>query len=287
VELPAGASYARNIVRNEGEMSNRGWEVTVNSRNLTGKFQWNTEFVISGNKNKLEYLELQKVYYEAPTTDAFHDTRVIRNAPGQPLSKFWGYIYDGVDPQTGDAMYRDITGDGKLTSSDLTYIGDPNPKFTYGLTNTFTYKGLNLSVLIQGSYGNDIFNSSKGDIVGMYDCRNQSVDVLRRWRKPGDVTDIPKIGWNVQPSTFFIEDGSYIRLKDVSLSYNFSGNFLKKLGVTRLQPYFTARNLLTITKYSGMDPEVNQFGNRGAIQGIDWGTYPHSKIYTIGINVEF
>lgn len=287
VELPAGASYARNIVRNEGEMSNRGWEVTVNSRNLTGKFQWNTEFVISGNKNKLEYLELQKVYYEAPTTDAFHDTRVIRNAPGQPLSKFWGYIYDGVDPQTGDAMYRDITGDGKLTSSDLTYIGDPNPTFTYGLTNTFTYKGLNLSVLIQGSYGNDIFNSSKGDIVGMYDCRNQSVDVLRRWRKPGDVTDIPKIGWNVQPSTFFIEDGSYIRLKDVSLSYNFSGNFLKKLGVTRLQPYFTARNLLTITKYSGMDPEVNQFGNRGAIQGIDWGTYPHSKIYTIGINVEF
>ncbi|MDR1557660.1 MAG: TonB-dependent receptor [Tannerellaceae bacterium] len=287
VSLPQGASFATSIIRNEGEMSNRGWELSVSSRNLTSALQWNTEFVISGNKNKLEYLELQQVYYEAETTDAFHLTRVIRNAPGGPLSRFWGYFYDGVDPQTGDAIYRDLNGDGKITASDKTYIGDPNPDFNFGLTNTFSYKGLNLSIFIQGSYGNDIFNSSTGDLVGMYDCRNQSVDVLRRWRKPGDITDIPKSGWNVQPSTFFVEDGSYIRLKDVSLSYNFRSPLLRKLGITRLQPYVTGRNLLTLTSYNGMDPEVNQYGNRGAIQGIDWGTYPHSKVYVIGVNVEF
>lgn len=288
VSLPAGAAASNSIIRNEGEMSNRGWEISVNTRNFVGrKFQWDTEFNISGNKNKLEKLQLQQVYYEAQTTDAFHNTYCIRNTPGGPLSRFWGYYMDGVDPQTGDAIYRDITGDGKISASDKTYIGDPNPTFTYGLTNNFSYKGFNLMVFIQGSYGNDIFNASTGDLLGMYDCRNQSTDVLRRWRKPGDITDIPKVGWNIQPSTFFVEDGSYLRLKDISLSYNFKGTLITKLGVTRLQPYFTARNLLTLTKYGGMDPEVNEYGSRGAVQGIDWGTYPHSKQYVFGINIEF
>ncbi|MDR1203269.1 MAG: TonB-dependent receptor [Tannerellaceae bacterium] len=288
VSLPAGAAASNTIVRNEGEMSNRGWEITINSRNIARKdFQWDTEFNISSNKNKLEKLQLQQVYYEAQTTDAFHNTYCIRNAAGGSLSRFWGYYMDGVDPQTGDAIYRDINGDGKITASDKTYIGDPNPTFTYGLTNTISYKRFNLMIFIQGSYGNDIFNASTGDLVGMYDCRNQSVDVLRRWRNPGDVTDIPKVGWSIQPSTFFIEDGSYLRLKDISLSYNFKGSLISKLGITRLQPYFTARNLLTLTKYNGMDPEVNEYGSRGAIQGIDWGTYPHSKQYVFGINIEF
>lgn len=287
VSLPSGAAAATSIVRNEGEMMNRGFEFAVNSRNLTGKLNWNTDFNISFNKNELKSLELQQIYYDAETTDAFHQMRVVRNEPGRPLGGFYGYISDGVDPETGELMYRDINEDGKITASDKTYIGDPNPVFTYGLTNTFSYKGFNLNIFIQGSVGNDIFNASKGDTQGMYDLKNQSTEVLKRWRTPGQITDVPKAGFNLQPSSYFIEDGSYLRVKDVTLSYNFQGGVLNKLGVSRLQPYMTASNLLTLTRYDGMDPEVNEWGNSGAVQGIDWGTYPHSKTFVFGLNVEF
>lgn len=287
VDLPAGSSYASQIVRNEGEMSNRGFEFSVSSRNFEGTFSWSTDFNISFNRNRLEKLELQQIYYDAETTDAFHLTKVVRNEPGRPLGGFYGYISDGVDPETGELRYRDINQNGKLTATDRTYIGDPNPDFVYGLTNSLSWKNLNLNIFIQGSYGNDIFNASKGDTEGMYDLKNQSVNVLNRWRTPGQITDVPKALFNIQPSSYFIEDGSFVRLKNISLSYNFTGGILKKWGITRLQPYFTANNLLTLTKYKGMDPEVNQWGNNGHVQGIDWGTYPHSKSFVFGINVEF
>lgn len=287
VSLPAGAAAASSIVRNEGEMINRGFEFSADSRNVTGIFNWNTNFNISFNKNELKSLELQQIYYAAETTDAFHQTRIVRNEPGRPLGGFYGYISDGVNPETGELMYRDINEDGKITASDKTYIGDPNPVFVFGFTNSFAYKGFSLNVFLQGSVGNDIFNASKGDTQGMYDLKNQSTEVLRRWRTPGQITDIPKAGFNLQPSSFFIEDGSYLRVKDVTLSYNFKGGLLNRMGITKLQPYVTASNLLTLTDYSGMDPEVNQWGNSGAVQGIDWGTYPHSKTFLFGLNVEF
>lgn len=287
VSLPSGASVASSIVRNEGEMMNRGFEFSANSRNMTGALNWTTDFNISFNKNELKSLELQQIYYDAETTDAFHQTRVVRNEPGRSLGGFYGYISDGVDVETGELMYRDINEDGKITASDKTYIGDPNPVFTFGLTNSFAYKGFSLNLFLQGSVGNDIFNASKGDIQGMYDLKNQSTEVLKRWRTPGQLTDVPKAGFNMQPSSFFIEDGSYLRVKDITLSYNFRGNILNRMGVSRLQPYVTASNLFTLTNYSGMDPEVNQWGNSGAVQGIDWGTYPHSKSFLFGLNVEF
>jgi len=287
VGVSTGSGGANTITRNEGEMVNRGFEFAANSRNLTGAFGWNTDFNISFNKNELQSLALQKIYYDAETTDAFHQTRVVRNEPGRALGGFYGYISDGVDPETGELMYRDINEDGKITASDKTYIGDPNPVFTFGLTNTFAYKGFSLNIFMQGSVGNDIFNASKGDIMGMYDLKNQSVEVLERWRTPGQITDVPKAGFNMQPSSYFIEDGTFLRVKDVTLSYNFQGGVLKRMGVSRLQPYVTASNLLTLTNYSGMDPEVNQWGDSGAVQGIDWGTYPHSKTFVFGLNVEF
>ncbi len=287
VSLPSGAAAANRIVRNEGEMTNRGFEFALNSRNLTGAFTWNTDFNISFNRNRLEKLALQQIYYDAETTDALRLIRVVRNEPGRPLGGFYGYISDGVDPETGELMYRDINEDGRISSSDRTYIGDPNPDFTFGLTNTFSYKGFNLSLFLQGSVGNDIFNASKADVQGMYDLKNQSVEVLRRWRTPGQFTDIPKAGFDMKPSTYFIEDGSYLRVKDVTLSYNFKGNALDRAGISRLQPYLTFNNLLTLTKYKGMDPEVNQWGNSGAVQGIDWGTYPHSRTFVFGVNLEF
>ena len=287
VSLPAGSGAANSIVRNEGEMLNSGFEFSINSRNLTGELLWNTDVVFSNNKNELKSLQLQQIYYAVETSDAFYQTRLVRNQPGRALGGFWGYISDGVDTETGEMIYRDLNEDGRVSASDQTFIGDPNPKFTFGITNTFSYKNLNLSIFIQGSYGNDILNASKADIMGMFDQKNQSTRVLNRWRAPGQVTDVPKAGFNMLPSSWFVEDGSYIRLKDISISYNFRNDFLNRIGVTRLQPYFTARNLLTLTRYTGMDPEVNQWGNDGAVQGIDWGTYPHSKSFVFGINVEF
>lgn len=286
VSLEGTGQAASSIQRNEGEMTNKGFEVAINSRNLQGAFEWNTDFNISFNKNELTKLSLAKIYTEARVSDNVN-TPVVRNEMGRPLGGFYGYISDGVDPETGNLIYRDLNEDGKTTSNDRTYIGDPNPDFTFGLTNTFSWKDLSLSIFLQGSYGNDIYNASRMETEGMYDGKNQSTRVLDRWRIPGQITDIPRAGFNIENSTYFVEDGSYLRVKDITLSYNIRGQLLNKLGVTRLQPYFTATNLLTWTSYKGMDPEVNQWGNSGAVQGIDWGTYPHSKSFVFGVNIEF
>ncbi len=286
VSLPSGSAAANSIQRNEGEMTNKGFEFSITSRNLTGEFEWTTSLNMSFNKNKLTKLELQKVYLDAVTSETVNEA-VVRNEPGRSLGGFYGYIANGVDPETGLMMYEDLNGDGRISSSDRTYIGDPNPDFTFGMTNTFSYKGFNLSIFLQGAYGNDIFNASRMETEGMYDGKNQTTKVLDRWRIPGQITDMPKAGWNMRNSTYFVEDGSYIRVKDISLSYDIRGKWMKKLGISKVQPYFTASNLITFTHYSGMDPEVNQWGNNGHVQGIDWGTYPHCKSYVFGLNVEF
>lgn len=284
--VPTGAAQVGSIMRNEGVMWNKGFEVNVSSKNLVRDFKWSTDFNISFNRNKLTNLELQRIYSTARTAD-FVDDFVVRNEPGRSLGGFFGYISDGVDPETGELRYRDINGDGRVSSSDRTYIGDPNPDFTFGLTNNLNYKGFNLSVFLQGSYGNDIFNASRIETEGMYDGKNQSVRVLDRWRIPGQQTTIPKAGFDLKNSSYFVEDGSYLRVKNVSLSYDVKSARLDKLGIRRLQPFISVSNLLTFTKYSGFDPEVNQWGNSGAVQGIDWGTYPQSRSFVAGLNLEF
>ncbi|HEX2395844.1 MAG TPA: SusC/RagA family TonB-linked outer membrane protein, partial [Bacteroidales bacterium] len=288
VPLPSTAPVPI-ITRNEGEMSNKGIEFAVNSQNLAGDLLWETDFNISFNRNNLEKLTLQKIYYFGQTSEATSET-VVRMTPGQPLSRFWGYISEGVDPETGNLIFRDMNEDGKITLSDKTYIGDPNPDFIYGMTNNFSWKNIHLTIFLQGSHGNDIYNASRMETEGMYDAKNQSVNVLDRWRRPGQITYMPRATSekdNLVASTRFVEDGSYLRLKTLTLSYNVTSTFLRKWGVTRLQPYFTAENLLTFTNYSGFDPEVNQYGGSAIIQGIDWGTYPQSKSYVIGLNLEF
>lgn len=286
VNLPTGRSTASTITRNEGEMTNKGFEFSVNSRNIDGKFKWTTDFNISTNKNELTKLALSQVYNAAKTSENIIEN-VVRNEPGHSLGGFYGFFSDGVDSETGELIYRDVNEDGSFTASDKAYIGDPNPDFTYGMTNIFSYKNLNLSVLIQGSYGNDIFNASRMETEGMYDDKNQSTRVLDRWRRPGMITTIPKANYDMKISSYFIEDGSFIRIKDVTLSYNVAASKMKKLGITRLQPYVTASNLVTFTKYLGFDPEVNQWGNSGTVQGIDWGTYPQTRTFIVGLNVEF
>ncbi|WP_297328373.1 TonB-dependent receptor [uncultured Bacteroides sp.] len=289
VTMPSsGASSISSIQRNEGEMENRGFEVAISTKNIQGKiFSWDTDFNISFNKNELTKLMYTPMYEDGLTSDHVN-AKVVRNQPGRPLGSFYGYISDGVDPETGNLIYRDLDKNGVGGNpGDQTFIGDPNPDFTFGMTNTLSWKNFNLSVFLQGSYGNDVYNASRMESEGMFDDKNQTTVVLDRWKIPGQITQIPKAGFNMKNSTYFMEDGSYLRVKTITLSYNFKSKFLSKAGITRLQPYFTANNLLTWTSYSGMDPEVNQWGNSGAVQGIDWGTYPHSKSFVFGINIDF
>lgn len=286
VQLPEGAAVANSIQRNEGEMTNQGFEFGITSQNFVGEFTWTTNLNMSFNRNRLDKLELQQVYLDAVTSENVNEA-VVRNQPGRSMGGFYGYVHQGVDPETGLMIYKDVNGDGVITTADRTFIGDPNPKFTFGFTNDFSYKGFTLSIFIQGSYGNDIYNASRMEMEGMYNGNNQIAKVANRWQIPGQITDVPKANWNMKNSTYFVEDGSYIRIKDISLAYDIRGKWMDRLGISRIQPYFTVSNLLTFTHYSGMDPEVNQWGNSGAVQGIDWGTYPHCKSYVFGINVEF
>jgi hypothetical protein len=287
MNVPLPSPYP-DITRNEGEMSNWGLEFAVSSVNIDKKdFRWTTDFNISMNRNKLEKLTLQQVYYYTQTSEALSEY-VVRMTPGEPLSKFWGLTAEGVDPETGMIIYEDINGDGKINSSDKHYIGDANPDFIMGMTNTFSYKGFNLSVLMTSSIGNDIYNASKIEMVGMYNGSNQITDVLRRWRVPGMVTDIPKAGelYNLKASTRWVEDGSYLKIKNISLSYDFSGKFLKKMHVRKISPYVSLENMITFTNYSGYDPEMSESSSATSM-GIDWGTYPNVKTMTFGVNVEF
>ena len=286
VALPSG-NIASTITRNEGTMTNKGLELTINSINFNREFKWFTNFNISMNRNRLEELQLQQVYTSGYINSELLRANVVRNEPGRPLGGFYGYICDGVDPQTGELIYRDIDGKEGITPEDMTYIGDPNPDFIFGLTNEFSYKGFNLSIFFDCSYGNDIFNASRIETESMTTQRNQSNTVLKRWKQPGDITDIPKAGTTPALSSYYVEDGSFLRLKSLTLSYDFKGDKLKKAGIGLIRPYVTANNLFTVTKYSGVDPEVNEFNGTGGVFGIDFGSYPYRRTITLGVNFEF
>ena len=287
LNVPLPSPYP-NIYRNEGEMSNWGLELAISSVNFEKKdFSWTTDFNISMNRNKLESLDLKTVYYYTKTSEMFSDY-CIRMTPGQPLSMFWGYKSLGVDPETGMIMYEDINGDGKVNSSDKQYIGNANPLFTGGMTNTLTWKGLSLSVLMTTSVGNDIYNASKIDMVSMLTGANQIKDVVRRWRVPGMITDVPKAGEveNLKTSSRWIEDGSYLKIKNITLSYNITHPALRKANIARIQPYITLDNMITFTNYSGYDPEMSQYTSATSM-GVDWGTYPCVRSVVFGVNIDF
>ena len=286
VSLPENV-VPSSVTRNDGEMVNKGMEFTLSSQNFKGNFQWNTDFNISFNRNKLTKLGLNKVYYYAEMYESKEKAVILKE--GLPLGTFFGYISEGVDPETGDIIYRDLNGNGFIDPEDRTTLGNAQPKFIYGMTNTFSYAGFDLSVFLQGSQGNKIFNASRIDMEGMTDFRNQSVRVLDRWKRPGMITNVPRVGntENNHNSSRFVEDGSYLRLKTVTLSYNFPKKWLNKIHLSRLQAYVTGQNLFTLTKYKGYDPEVNAFGGDSVAQGVDYGTYPQSRAVIFGLNVEF
>ena len=212
---------------------------------------------------------------------------------GEALGTFYGYQWGGVDPQTGDVYYIDQNGESTFnpTADDRRIIDDPNPDFIYSFGNTLSYKDFSLNIFLQGSQGNDVFNATRLQMEAMVDSKNQLASVNNRWRQPGDITNIPRAlegdTKNSRLSTHYVEDGSYLRFKAVSLSYNLPAPLLNKLNLSTLKLYLTGENLITITDYSGFDPEVNAFGGNTAVQGVDFGTYPQTRNVILGMNVRF
>jgi TonB-linked SusC/RagA family outer membrane protein len=288
ISLPSSAGVP-NPVRNSGEMENSGFEFQITSRNLTGKFKWDTDFNMSFNKNKMLNFGFDKPVYEGWVESNGQNSIIIKS--GYSLGTFFGYIAEGVDPETGNMIYADLNKNGYTDTGDRTVIGNALPDFTYGMTNTLSYQNFSLNFFIQGSQGNEIYNASRIDTEGMFDTKNQSTRVLARWLRPGMVTTIPKSGSgetrNVLTSSRFVEDGSYLRLKNITISYTFDKKLIKKALLSEANVYLTATNPVTLTKYKGYDPEVNFGGNSGTVLGIDYGTYPQSKSVIVGINVSF
>jgi hypothetical protein len=212
---------------------------------------------------------------------------------GQPIGIFYSFRSLGVDPSTGDIVYADTNFDGEITSEDRTVVGNPHPDFIFGLTNSFSYKGFDLSVFLQGSYGNDVFHGSRLFLESLQGGDNQLAAITRRWQQPGDVTDIPratndpvKAAQNKRVSSRFIEDGSYMRIKNLTIGYNLDRNALNKTLFTDIRLYVSAQNLFSFTNYTGLDPEVNYRGDDNSVIGTDFFTYPQAQTFTLGVNLK-
>ena len=292
VNVP-GTSGFRTQLRNIGNLENKGWEFVLRSDNTTGAFKWNTSLNLAANRNKILNLDGQVI----------EGGYINRAVEGQPIGSFYSIEYAGVDPANGDALYyvNEERPDGTLdrnTTNDpnvaqRVVIGNPNPKLVGGISNSFSYKGLEFNILFQGQTGNDIYNgggkfqSANGDFFD-----NQTVDQLNRWQKPGDITNVPQarlFGANgTAESSRYLQKGDYLRLKTATLSYTLPTSLTNRAKLDRVRLYVTGQNLLTFTKYTGWDPEVNAdylAGNIGL--GNDFYSAPQAKTIIVGINLGF
>ncbi len=274
--LPPSTGYT-SISSNIGELENKGIELLLNTQNIRGDFTWNTSINFAANRNKVV-----KLYEGQPIDDQGRGGNRVQE--GEPTGIFFGYVCLGVDPTTGKLVYEDLNKDGAITADDRQKIGDPNPDFTYGITNTFAYKNVDFSVFLQGVYGNDIFNGTNIYLASGIGEDNQLAFMADRWKNPGDITDIPKEGDQLKSSRF-IENGSFMRIKNVTFGYNFSQKLLKPIKLKSARIYVSGQNLYTFTAYTGMDPEVNYYSNDNVVMGTDFFTYPQSRTIMVGINL--
>lgn len=289
VQLPASMGY-QSTVKNVGEISNKGIELGVESDVLKGNVNWTVTANISFNRNKVVKLyEGQDIYGSTFYTGALNDfVNLLRE--GQPLGIFYGYKEKGYTDK-GDITYQDLNGDGIISPADKTYIGNPNPKYIFGFNSVLGYKGFELTLFVQGSQGNDIFNLNKAQTLDLGMGLNMPAEVYyNHWTASNTNAKYPaisnKISGNI--SNRFIEDGSYIRLKNIQLAYNLPLSRMHVSWMRSAQLYISAQNLVTITKYSWYDPEINAYGGSNSInQGIDYYTYPTSKAFTFGIRCGF
>lgn len=287
VPLPSVNGFTT-ITKNVGKLTNKGVEVVINSLNFQGDFTWRTSFNIAFNKNKITDLDGAIIFGGSRFLGQIREN--------EPMAVFYGPKYAGVDPANGDALYDRGDGTGELTN-DISEaqdqrVGNPNPKYFGGLDNKFSYKGFDFSVLTQFVYGNDIYNvagffqSVNGDYFD-----NQTVDQMRYWKNPGDITDVPQPrlyeGNGTGKSSRWVQDGSFLRIKLVSLGYSIPKPVLSKTFLTSARVYVSASNLFTFTDYEGYDPEVNTtyVGLSNVTLGHDFYTPPLPKTITAGITL--
>jgi len=307
VQLPSQAGFSVAPV-NGASMQNIGEEFLISSKNIVqGDLKWSTDFTISFNQNKITGL-IGDITFVNGYGNVYARGNSIALARGYGLGEFYGYIAKGVDPLTGHELYMtnaDTLSDNP-SPSDRKLLGNAQPKFVYGMTNNLSYKNFDLTVFIQGSQGGKIFNAGRLEAEAMVNAANQSSAVLARWRQKGDITNIPGVSTDATTnnsliSTRFLEDGSYLRFKTITLAYRFSQKLINKLGLGAASLYVSGNNLITITKYKGFDPEVNSNGNpirvnadgtqsndnesRNISLGLDNGAYPQSKMFLVGLNI--
>lgn len=304
----------------DGDVSNQGVEFSLTGRIVDSKdFKWTSTLNLSFNKNRVNGLPQVLDATGTSSGETFPsggisfggssnatNLTIVKN--GLPLGAFYGYQFAGVDPDNGNALYKTASGGTTATptAADQAYLGSGMPTATYGFANTVSYKNFSLDFLFDAVTGNKVFDATRVETEGMYLISNASTAVLGRWEKPGDITNIPAAvygGTNsagvstILPSSRFIENGAFLRLKNLSLSYQIKSPLLDKQGI-KIRVFATTQNLFTITKYKGYYPEVNVFsgasqsnGSLGApsstATGIDYGTYPQTKTYTAGLNVSF
>lgn len=303
--VPALTGYSDQIVPsiNAGKVSNKGIELSISSQNVkSNSFEWNTNFNVSYNQNKVVSLNGDVPIYGGSL--ASQNTNIQKN--GYPVNSFYGVIATGIfqtqeevdnyakqqqgsdtynSTAPGDLKFLDINNDGQINDADRTFIGDPNPRFTFALNNSVNWKNLDFSVFLQGVEGNSILNGNRIYQEGMAVAQNQTTAVLNRWTGPNTSNEVPRAVFNdpnknTRPSTRFIEDGSYLRLKNVTLGYTLPKSLIKHAKMNTARLYVSGQNLLTFTKYTGFDPEVSS-------NGIDMSLYPITRIVSAGINIGF
>ena len=284
--IPATSGYTT-YFSNVGNVLNQGFELGITSTNIVPSskdgFEWQTDFNISTNHN-----EVTKLFENQPFGDDANFRPISHVAVGQPIGEFYVLHFTGVDPQTGDAVYEDVDGDGSITSADRVNSGSPQPKYWGGLGNTFSWKGFELHGFLEFSEGAKVFNLMRifADDGG---CAwdNKFTYALNAWRKPGDITDEPRASYDCvsgadEISSRFIEDGSYIRIQDVTLSWRLPE---KLTSMPNARLYISGHNLYTFTNYTGYDPDVNSNGSDSNIAlGTDYYAYPRARTITIGVS---
>ncbi|MGX5817374.1 TonB-dependent receptor [Chitinophaga lutea] len=290
VRLPASMGYTTTL-QNVGEITNKGLEVAVDADVLRDRaVTWNLNANISFNRNKVVKLyNQQDINGDAFYTGSINDfVNLLR--PGLPMGVFYGYKEIGYTDK-GLLLYEDVNKDNVISAADKTVIGDPNPNFIYGLNSVTSWKGFELTVFIQGSQGNDIFNLNQAPSLDLGMGLNLPREVYENhWTPENTNAKYPKItrALNGNMSSRFVEDGSYLRFKNIQLAYNLPVQGWGWKWFRSAQVYASAQNMITFTKYSWYDPEVNAYGGSSSInQGIDYSVYPISKSVTFGIRCGF
>lgn len=308
VAVPGTTGYAT-VPANFGSLENKGLEFTLSTVNLDREFKWNSTFTLSLNRNRVLALpgnqdyrpniynmarvgETAGVFYGLKALGVYaYDTDNVyqRNATTGAVIPYRQGSANGAIYKGGDVIWEDVNGDGIINDADLQVIGDPNPDFTGGFQNEFSYKNFSLTTLITYSFGNDVFNEVKRNLDASPYDQNLTTDQLRRWRKQGDVTDVPRLVktdpmLNYAISNRFVEDGSFIRLQNVALNYRIPAKMLNRFKISNATVGFSVVNLLTFGAYTGYDPEVSSSTNALAV-GVDRGSFPRTRTYNLSLNL--